>query len=393
MGVAKNRQLGSPERIREKMPEKAALVSSELASERENVRKAENKITELEEKVESAETRVRVALARAVRAEIRCDRIPDLEQQLQSTQHLLHAKVEEINVLTTQLSHNQEQFSTQQQALSHLQYNAQQREEQLQAKVRENAALQTHNQVLANQVVALQSTVAQLEQRIQATQAALADTQKQIPQLEQQLHSKEAQIQSLTEAHHKPTHSQPMIEPEKASISTQTDSTSVQPTQQTGAVGLYSVELQVQHAELQQKVSGDTELLLPVNQEIQEKNEQLRSLQADKQELQRQLEIKSARVQEQKEQLTTLQAQQQKSGGQIKTLETEKEQLQQELIKETFLENALGQEVDVLREDLMDREDELYSFRTQQVQLHTASTDEAVHGTVTPNTGPASGRI
>ena len=391
--MAKDRQLGSPERIREKMQVQAALVSPELASARENVRKAENKITELEEKVESAETRVRVALARAVRAEIQCDRIPDLEQQLQSTQHLLHAKVEEIKALTTQLSHNREQFSTQQQALSHLQYNAHQKEEQLQAKVRENAALQAHNQVLAYQVVALQSTVAQLEQRIQATQAALADTQKQIPQLEQQLHSKEAQIQSLTEAHHKPTHWQPMIEPEKASISTQTDSTSVQPTQQTGAVGLYSAELQVQHAEVQQKVARSTELLLSANREIQGKNEQLRSLQADKQDLEYQLEIKSIENQEQKEELRTLKVDKQRIGEQIKALEIEKRKLQDELTKETFLETSLAYEVDMLREDVMDKEEEL-SQKTEQIQqlLHTSST-EAVLDTHPPSANSLSSKI
>ena len=202
-GVTKGRQLGSPERIREKIEVKTAiLVSSEVADERENVRKAESKIAELEEKVEVAEKRARAAAARAVSAEMRCDRIPHLEQQLQSTQQLLHTKEEELKALTTQyrathdtLLHTQEQFSTQQQAHSHLQHTAQQKEEQLQASVRENTALHTERQALANQVVTLQSQIAQLEQTMQATQAALA----QMPYLEQQLQTKEAQLQSLTE--------------------------------------------------------------------------------------------------------------------------------------------------------------------------------------------------
>ena len=77
--VTKGRQLGSPERIREKFEVKTLG----LASERENVRKAESKISELEEKVESAETRARAAAAIAAH----------LEQQLQYTQQLLYYKV------------------------------------------------------------------------------------------------------------------------------------------------------------------------------------------------------------------------------------------------------------------------------------------------------------
>ena len=375
MGVAKGRQLGSLQRIREKMQEKTA---SELADERENVRKAESKITKLEENVESAETRVRVALARAVRAEIRCDRIPDLEQQLQSTQHLLHAKVEEIKALTTQYRAT---LSTQQD----LQYNAQQKEKQLQEKVRENAALQAHNQALANQVVALQSTVAQLEQRMQATVDTLADTQKQIFNLEQQLHSKEAQMQLLTQPHHKLSHGQPTMKPATASLPTQTGTAPIsvlQPTQlglQTGAIGPhYPTELPVQHAEMQQKVTGDIESLLPANEEIQE--------------LQHQLKIRAIENQEQREQLTTLQTEDQKIRGQIKLMEIEEQKLQEQLTKETFLENTFGYEVDLLREDLMDREEELYSLRTQQVQQCTTSSDVMAHDTRPPTTSPTSGK-
>ena len=351
-GVAKGRQLGSPERIREKIEVKTALlVSSELAGERE---KAESKITELEEKVESAETRARAAAARAVRAEIRCDRIPDLEQQLQSTQQLLqsredelkaltahhratrdtllhtqeqfstqqqahshlqytaqqtqekllarvqsteqllHTKEEELKALTTQyratcdtLLHTQEQFSTQQQAHSHLQYTAQQKEEQLQGSVRENAVLYTHSQALENQVVTLQSKIAQLEQTLQATQAAL----DQIPYLEQQLQSKQAQLQSLTEV---------PVQPMVASV--------CQAGLQTGAIGtLHPAELQIQHAELQQRVTY----------------------------------------------------------------------LEEELAKEAFLANARGYEVDALQDDVMDR---------QQIQFHNTSTQTVVDDICIPGT-------
>ena len=326
-GVTKCSQLGSPERIREKIVKTAVLLSSELAGERENVRKAESKITELEEKMESAETRVRIALARAVGAEIRCDRIPLLEQQLQSTQQLLrtkeeelkaltrathdtllhtqeqlstqrqahhrlqytaqqkeeqlqarvrstqqllHTKEEELKALTTQyratqdkLLHTQEQFSTQQQAHSHLQHTAQQKEGQLQARVRENATLHTQRQALTNQVVTLQNQIAQLEQAIQAPQAG----------------------------------------------------------------ALYQAELPVQHSELQKKATGGTELLPPATEDTH---------------------------------------------AQLKTLQIEIQKLQEELAKETFLETTLADEVDIFREDLMDREEELYRFRTctQQVHLH-----------------------
>ena len=296
-GVTKGRQLGSPERIREKIEVKTAiLVSSELAGERENVRKAESKIAELEEKVESAEKRARAAAARAVRAEIRCDRIPHLEQRLQSTQQLLHTKEEELKALTTQyrathdaLLHTQEQFSTQQQAHSRLQYTAQQKEEQLQALVHENAALHTHSQALANQVVTLQSQIAQLQQTMQAPQAR---------------------------AH-------------------------------------YQAEPLVQHTELWKKATGGTELLPPATEDT---HAQQKTLQADKLELEQQLDMKSIENQEQK--------------GLLTALEIEIQKLQEELAKETFLETTLADEVDILREDLMDREEKLHRFRTQQVHLH-----------------------
>ena len=286
-GVAKGKQLGSPERIREKIQAKTAmLVSSELASERENVKKAESKITELEEKVESAETRVRIVLARAVSAEIQCDRMPRLEQKLQSTEELAYTKQEELKAITTQfratrkrLAHIQEQFSTQQRVLSHLQYTAQQTQEQLQARVqstqqllhtredelkdittqcratqgtllhtqeqlqarvRENAALYTHNQALENQVGTLQNQRAQLEQTAQATQAALG----QIPYLEQQLKIKEAQLQSLTQVTQIP------VQPTTASV--------CEAGLQTGAVGaLHPAELQQRITYLEEKISKE----------------------------------------------------------------------------------------------------------------------------------------
>ena len=343
--VTKGRQLGSPERIREKLEVKTTIfVSSELAGERENVRKAESKITELEEKVESAEKRARAAAARAVRAEIRCDRIPHLEQQLQSTQQLLHTKEEELKALSTQYRATHEQLFTQQQVLSRLQYNARQKEEQLQASIRENAALLTQRQALANQVVTLQSQITQLEQTIQATQAALS----QIPYLEQQLQSKEAQLQSLTEVTQIP------VQPTIPSV--------FQARVQTGAIGtLHPSELQSQHAELQQRMTGDSELLL---QEIQEKKELL--------------QIKSIENQEQQKELTTLKVEVQEIGEQVKALQLEKSNLEEKLAKETFLETALGYEVDALREDVMDR---------QQVQFHDTSTQTVVDKPGTSLTG------
>ncbi len=328
-GVAKDEQLGSPERIREKIQVKTAMVvSSELAGERENVRKAESKITELEKMVESAETRVRIALARAVSAEIQCDRIPHLVQKLQFTQELLHSKEEELKTLSTQFRathevvHTQEQFSAQQRDLSHLQYTAQQREEQLQAKVQstqqllqnkkeelialtiqcrtthdtllhtqkqlqarvqENAALHTHNQTLESQVETLQNEIAQLERTMQATQVALG-------------HIPLSKEHSLAEV---------------AQISVQPKTVSVcQAGVQTGAVGtLHSAELQMQHAELQQRVTD----------------------------------------------------------------------LEEELAKEAFLETALGYEVDAFREDVMGR---------QQIQFHDISTQTVVDGNCIPGTSP-----
>ena len=353
-GVTEGRQLGSPETIREKIEVKTViLVSSELAGERENVRKAESKITELVEKVESAEKQ-----ERAVRAEIRCDRIPHLEQQLLSTQQLLHTKEEELKALTTQyratrdtLLHTQERFSTQQQVLSSLQYTAQQKEEQLQARVRENTALHTQGQALANQVVTLQSQIAQLEQTMQATQAALA----QIPYLEQQLQSKEEQLQSLTEVTQIP------VQPTTPSV--------CQAGVQTGAIGtLHPAELQSQHAELQQRMTVDSELLL---QEIQETKEQLRTLQADKQEFEHLLQIRSIENQ-------TLKVEVQEIGEQVEALHLEKSNLEEKLAKETFLETALGYEVDALREDVMDR---------QQVEFHHTSTQTVVDIPETSPTG------
>ena len=282
-GVAKGKQLGSPDRIREKIQVKTTMLDSELAGERENVRKANSKITELEEKVESAETRVRIVLARAEKAEIQCDRIPHLEQTLQSTEEVAYTKQEELKAITTQfratrdeLVHTQEQFSTQQRVLSHLQHTAQQTQkqlqarvqstqqllhtkeeelkglttqcrathdnflhtqEQLQARVQENAALHTHNQALENEVGTLQNQRAQLEQTVQATQAALG-------QIEQQLQSKEAQLQLLTEATQIP------VQPTTASV--------CEAGLQTGAVGaLHPAELQQRITYLEEKISKE----------------------------------------------------------------------------------------------------------------------------------------
>ena len=349
-GVTKGRQLGSPERIREKIEVKTAiLVSSELASERENVRKAESKITELEEKVESAEKRARAAAARAVRAEIRCDRIPQLEQQLQSTQQLLRTKEEELKALTTQyratrdkLLHTQEQFSTQQQAHSHLQYTAQQTQEQLQARV------QSTQQLLHTKEEELKALTTQYR----ATRDTLLHTQEQFT-TQQQVHShKEEQLQARARentALYK--HSQALA---NQVVTLQSQIAQLEQAMQAPQAGAhYQAELPVQHTDLQKKVTEGTELLPPAAEDT---HAQLKTLQADKLELEQQLDMTSIKNQEQK--------------GLLTSLEIEIQKLQEELAKETFLETALADEVDILREDLMDREEELYRFRTQQVHLH-----------------------
>ena len=176
--------------------------------------------------------------------ELRCNRIPDpVEQQLQSTQQLLHTKVEELEALNTQyrvthdkLLRTQEQFSTQQQALSDLQYTAEQREEQLQARGRENVAL-------TDWVETLQSKIPPLEQ---AKQAAV----EQIVYLEQRLQSKQAQLQSLTEV----THLQIPVKPKTASVSTQTDTSSMQPTQTGLQAGVRAQQVQFRDTSTQNVV-------------------------------------------------------------------------------------------------------------------------------------------
>ena len=152
----------------------------------------------------------------------------------------------------------------------------------MQARGRENVAL-------TDWVETLESKIPPLEQ---AKRAAL----EQIPYLEQQLQSKQAQLLSLTEE----THLQNQVKPKIASVSTQTDSFSMQPTQvglQAGAVGI--AELQIQHSKLQQRVTGDTELLLPVNDE----KKQPKTFQEDKHALQedqmdREEEIHHSRMQQ-----------------------------------------------------------------------------------------------
>ena len=349
-GVTKGRQLGSPEKIREKLEVKTAiLVSSELADERESVRKAESKIAELEEKVESAEKRARAAAARAVRAEIRCDRIPHLEQQLLTTQQVLRTKEEELKALTTQyrathdtLLHTQEQFSTQQQAHSHLQYTAQQTQERLQAQA------QSTQQLLHTK----QEELKTLTTQYRATHDTLLHTQEQFSAQLQVLSHKEEQLQARasdnTALH---THSQALA---NQVVTLQSQIAQLQQAMQAPqARAHYQAELPVQHTELQKKVTGDTELLLPAAEDT---HAQLKTLQADKLELEQQLDMKSIENQEQK--------------GLLTALEIEIQKLQEELAKETFLETTLADEVDILREDLMDREEQLYRFRTQQVHLH-----------------------
>ena len=360
-GVFKDRQLGSPERIRKKLEVKiATLVSSQLAGERENVRKAESKITELEEKVESAEKRARAAAARAVRAEIRCDRISDLEQQLQSTQQLLHTREEELKALTTQykakcdgLSQAQEQFSTQQQVLSSSQYTAQQKEEQLQST---QQLLHTREEELKALNTQFRATHVHTQEQFSTQQQALSHLQYIVQQTEEQLQARVRENAAL--ANEIVTLQMKIVQMEQAMQSPK-------------AGALYQAELPVQHTELQKKVAGDTEVLPPVTEDIQD---QLKTLQADKLELEQQMHIKSVENQEQREILTTV--------------ENEKRKLQEELAKETFLESALADEVDILREDLMDREEELYRYRTQRSHHH--GSDEVTDDNYTHTT---SGKI
>ena len=134
-------------------------------------------------------------------------------------------------------------------------------------------------------------------------------------------------------------------------------------------------ELQIQHAELalQQRISGDTELLLPATDEIRERKEHFRTLEADMQELisKQQLQIKSIEKQKQKKQLTVLKVEKQETEDQIKALQLEKSNQEEELAKE-----ALGYEVEALREDVVDKVEEIHHLRTQQVEFYDTSTED-----------------
>ena len=150
---------------------KPSFLSCTAERER-NTRRLQEEVLQLEEKVATAQRQARLALARAVKAEIKADQVPVLEQQLSDTRTTLEEQIhrqDEARVAA------QQQFDQTKEALEY----------QIQVRDQRNAALQkTYHQMKTT-----------LEHQIELREQARVSTHQQFYQmkstLEHQLREKE----------------------------------------------------------------------------------------------------------------------------------------------------------------------------------------------------------
>ena len=405
-----------------------------VEKERE-IQELREKVHQMEDEVALAQRQSRLSLARAVRAEIEADKVPVLEQQLKQTKTILEGQKDQAKIEAEQqlqqtkaaLEHQihmkdlaglqlreamaglQHEIQLRDRTISTLQQQMHQMEESLkhdtevnkQAIASAQQQFNHHLKALEHQMKAREEalgiqiqdrdrTKAELEQKLSWKEEQIQARDREKAELEQQLHQKEEQIQSKDR--------------EKAELEQQLcqreehgppQVTQVADMQQEGSV----------HATAQGEISSVHELLQ--SREVKKKEEELRQvkeeheaelsrlahentakqheiefelkaqlLQADalRDDLQQQLKAKDIEI-------TAISRESRHNQGRIDTLTDENKEmtaqinsLETKLVKLEFLEGVSSQEVDQLREELMDKEVEIDYLRKEQAYTTPTTT-------------------
>ena len=423
------------ERQIQKLKEKVHQLEDELAS-------AQKRSGQLEDELASAQRQTRLALARAVRAEIEADKVAVLEQQLSQTktnleeqihmkdqariaaeqqlqqtkaaleyelqmkdqaeqqsnqakaglQHEIQLRDQAISTLHQQMHQMkatwEHQTEVNKQAIASAQQQSNHRMKALenQMKAREQA-LEIQIQTKDREKVELEQHLCQREEQIQARDRKKAELEQQLHQKEEQILSKEKEKAELEQQLRQREEHGP---PEVTQVAEMQQEGSVHVTAQGEVPSVHQLlqareEVRKKEEELRkmrekheaelsrlthESTAKQEEIEFELNSQIKTKSDvlqiQVDVLQHDREDLQLQLKAKdikitaiSSELQHDQHRIESLTDENNKMAAQINSLEAK-------LTKAEFLEGVSSQEIDKLREELMDKEVEIDYFRKQQ---------------------------
>ena len=407
-------------RERQELKGKVHQLEDELAS-------AQKRSGQLEGELASAQRQSRVALARAVRAEIEADKVQVLEQQLQQTQtdleeqirmkdqaiaaeqqlqqtkatlvHELHMKdqaEQQFNEATAGLQHalllKDQAIATYQQQIHQMRESLEhQTEVNKQAMVSAQQQFSHHVKVLEHQIEVTKQARLDLEMQIQAKDREKAMLEQQLCQKEEQIQTKERELEQQLQQ--RKEHGPPVAEmqqEESVHVIAQGEVPIVHQLLQTREeVRTKEEELrqvrEVHETQLSRLTHESTakqqEIELELKAQMRTKSEEINVLQSqadaiqcDQDDLQQQLKAKdlqitaiSTELQHKEHKIETLTVKCNEMMAQINSLDAK-------LTKVEFLEGVSSQEVDQLREELMDKEVEIDYLRKEQIYITPTTT-------------------
>ena len=385
------------------------------------IEELKKQVHQLEDELASAQRQSRLALARAVRAEIETDKVPVLEQQLSQTKTNLEGQIQmkdqariaveqqlqqtkatlehEIHMKgQSELQFNQEkaglyhEIKLGDQKLSTLRQQTSQLKESLdhQIEVREQAmvALEMQIQAKDREKAELEHQLHQKEEQIQAKDKEKVELKQQLCWKEEQIRAKDkekAELEQLLrwrEEHGPPkvTQAAEMQQEGSGHVIAQGEVPSVhQLLQAREEVRTKEEELrkmrEEHEAELSRLTCESTTKQQEIELELKAQILQADALQHDRDDLQQQLTAKDVKI-------TAISSELQHNQNRIEALTDKNNEmtakinsLEDKLVKLEFLEGTSSQVVDQLREELMDKEVEIDYLRKEQA--HTTLTTTA----------------
>ena len=388
-----------------------SMIVYSVAHMRE-IEELKKQVHQLEDELASAQRQSRLALARAVRAEIETDKVPVLEQQLSQTKTNLEEQIhtkdqariaaeQQLQQTKAALEHEihmaEQQFN---QEKAGLQHEIQQRDQKISSLEQQiyqtEKFLEHHKQAAVSAQQQLSHRVKNLEHQIEVTEQARVTLEMQIQardrenaKLEHQLHKKEEQIQAKdrekAELEHQLHQKEEQIQAkdkEKMELEQQIrqikehrppEVTQVVEVQQEGS-GYVTAQGAVPsvHDDHEAEPSRLTHESTAKQQEIE--FELKSQIDAPREDLQQQLKAKDIEIvairresQHNQDRSEALTDKNKEMAAQINFLEAK-------LVKLEFLEGVSSQVVDQLREELMDKEVEIDYLRKEQAYTTPTTT-------------------
>ena len=363
------------------------------------IEELKKQVRQIEDELASSQRQSRLALARAVRAEIETDKVPVLEQQLSQTKTNLEEQIQ----MKDQARIAAEQQLQQTKAIleheihmkgqSERQFNQEKAGLYHEIKLRDQKLSTLHQQTsqlkesLDHQIEVREQARVALEMQIQAKDREKAELKQQLCWKEEQIRGKEREKAELEqqlrwrEEHGPPkvTQAAEMQQEGSGHVIVQGEVPSVHQLLQAREVRTKEEELrkmrEEHEAELSRLSHESTAKQQNIELELKAQILQADALQRDRDDLQQQLTAKdnqitaiSSKLQHNQDRIEALTDKNKEMTAQINSLENK-------LTKAEFLEGVFSQEVDQLREELMDKEVEIDYLRKDQA--HTTPTTTA----------------